>query len=247
MQRLAGVRRAAAAWACVPAMLLGLSGCNKDSDSQAPAAEPPANAAPTGAAGAAKAAPTPAPANPHAGAVAHGQGQAAAPPSTAPKRADGKTVLGGLAVAVPEGWTQEPVRSRMRKAQWKIDGEAGPAELVVYHFGQAGAGSVEKNLERWYGQFQQADGSPTKDAAEVTEKSVDGMRVTRVEVGGRYVAAVRPGANERHDIPEARMLAAIIDAADGSYYFKMVGPDSTVKSATAGFDSMLDSLSKNES
>lgn len=164
----------------------------------------------------------------------------AAAPAAAVALSQAPKSLGGVAVKVPEGWHEEAVGSPMRKAQWKIGGEA---ELVVYHFGAGGAGSVEKNLERWFGQFAQADGRPTRDVAEVRDETIAGVKVTRVSVGGRYVAQVRPGANERHDIADARMLAAIVEAADGAYYFKMVGPDAVVRGAEPGFDAMLASLS----
>jgi hypothetical protein len=224
-----------------------LAGCKDQPREQAqdqpaqPAAQPAQTAHP----------PTP---DPHAAAGAqavnpHGQGaMAPATGSVAPAAgqvtADGKRVLGAIAVAVPEGWKEQPVTSGMRRGHWKVDAEGGEAELIVYYFGQMGAGSVEKNLERWYGQFEQPDGRPSKEVAQTTEKTVADMKVTRVDVGGRYVAEVRPGGGQRHDVANARMLAAIVDAPDGAYYFKLVGPDPTVKAVAADFDSMIDSVAK---
>jgi hypothetical protein len=220
-------------------------GCSKEQAQEQPA-QPAAASQPTGA-------PSP---DPHgsAGAQAvnpHGQGVAmpaagSAAPPPGQTTADGKRVLGGIAVAVPEGWKEQPLTSGMRRGHWTMDAEGGQAELIVYYFGQAGAGSVEKNLERWYAQFQQPDGKPSKDVAQTTEKTVADMKVTRVDVGGRYVAEVRPGAGQRHDVANARMLAAIVEAPDGAYYFKLVGPDTTVKAVAAGFDGMLDSVAKTQ-
>lgn len=226
------------------------AGCSKE-QKQEPAKDPvkdPAAMAPSGdpqgSAGAAAV-------NPHGNAPAHGSVPAHGDPAAQPAApaagqttADGKRILGAIAVAVPEGWQEERVTSSMRRGQWKIGAADAPAELVVYYFGQAGAGSVEKNLERWYGQFEQPDGRPSKEAAQTTEKTVGDMKVTRVDVAGRYVAEVRPGAGERHDVASARMLAAIVEAPDGAYYFKMVGPDATVKAAAADFDKMLESMAK---
>jgi hypothetical protein len=130
----------------------------------------------------------------------------------------------------------------MRRAQWAVGAAPSAAELVAYHFGATGAGSVEANLARWFGQFEQPDGRPSKDAARVEQRTIAGLQVTRVEVSGRYVAEVRPGAQERHDQADAAMLAAIIQAADGAYYLKMVGPRATVEAARAGFDAMLASI-----
>lgn len=221
-----------------------LLGCAKDKNQAASQEQPAQPAAQTTGAP---------PVNPHAAdpaqaASPHGQGAQAAAGSAAPAPGqttpDGKRVLGAIAVAAPAGWKEEPVTSSMRRGQWKIDAEGGQAELVVYYFGQMGAGSVEKNLERWYGQFEQPDGKPSKEVAQTSEKTVADMKVTRVEVGGRYVAETRPGSGQRQDVPNARMLAAIVEAPDGAYYFKLVGPEATVKAATADFDGMLDSLAK---
>jgi hypothetical protein len=223
-----------------------LAGCSKEQAQEEPA-QPAAASQPASQ-------PATPSSNPHgsAGAQAvnpHGQGMAmpaagSAAPAAGQTTADGKRVLGGIAVAVPEGWKEQPLTSGMRRGHWTIDAEGGQAELIVYYFGQAGAGSVEKNLERWYAQFQQPDGKPSKDVAQTTEKTIAEMKVTRVDVGGRYVAEVRPGAGQRHDVPDARMLAAIVEAPDGAYYFKLVGPDASVKTVAAGFDGMLDSLAK---
>ena len=150
--------------------------------------------------------------------------------------------LGGISVQTPEGWREEKPSSSMRRGQWKIGSGDSELELVVFFFGSTGAGSVEKNLARWYGQFTQPDGSASKDAAKVNQKTVAGFPVTRVELGGRYVAEVRPGGGKRHDIPDYYMLAAIVEAKTGAYYFKMVGPEKAMMAARAGFDAMLDSV-----
>lgn len=240
-------------WRCASVGLLAAgvclsagAGCSKE-QKQDPAKDPAAmvpSGDPHGTAGAAAVNPhgdVPA----HGGAAAHGDASVQpGAPAAGQTTADGKRILGAVAVAVPQGWQEERVTSSMRRGQWKIDAAGGQAELVVYYFGQAGAGSVEKNLERWYGQFEQPDGRPSKEVAQTTEKTVGDLKVTRVEVGGRYVAEVRPGAGERHDVSSARMLAAIVEAPDGAYYFKMVGPDATVKAVAADFDKMLDSLAK---
>ncbi|ACY17706.1 hypothetical protein [Haliangium ochraceum] len=228
-------------------LALLLSGCSKEEKETAPAEAPAAQVPGNTAAAAAPANPhaaNPHAANPHASGDG-GPGMAAVPPAPAAKTTeDGKRILGSIAVAAPEGWTEEPVSSSMRRAQWKVEGEDGPAELVVYYFGQAGAGSVENNLARWYGQFEQADGRATKDVAKSEEKTIADMKVIHVDVSGRYVAAVMPGVAQKHDMPDARMLAAIVDAPDGAYYFKMVGPAKTMAKASEGFDAMLASMVK---
>lgn len=152
------------------------------------------------------------------------------------------TPLGSISVKAPLSWKSSPPKNNMRRAQWAIGEGDKAAELVVYYFGAGGAGTVEKNLDRWYGQFKQADGKPSKDAAKVEKKTFASMPTTIVELGGTFIAQVQPGAEERHNKSDHHMLAAIVEAGDGPYFLKMVGPSATVKSARAGFDAMLGSL-----
>jgi hypothetical protein len=151
---------------------------------------------------------------------------------------------GELSFDVPASWKAETPKSSMRKAQLKVaaaGGDSEPAEMVLFVFPQ-GAGTVEANIARWEQQFVGGDGGPAKARVEKTKgKNVD---VTRVEVAGRYVAAVVPGSDEKNNKADFRLLGAIVQTADNGYFFKMVGPDKTMKSARAGFDAMIASLSR---
>jgi len=151
---------------------------------------------------------------------------------------------GELAMKVPASWKKGRPTSSMRAAQLKIDparGDDDPAELVITVFAR-GAGTVEANVARWESQFAGADGKAPK--AEVVKKKGTNVDVTRVEVAGRYVAAVMPGSTEKNDRPNARLLGAIVQTDAAGYFFKLVGPDATVKSAAAGFDAMIASITK---
>jgi hypothetical protein len=55
-----------------------------------------------------------------------------------------------------------------------------------------------------------------------------------------------PGAPPAPEsIPGSRLVAAIVQAPSGSWFFKMTGPDETVKVAAAELDKMVDSASPN--
>lgn len=151
-------------------------------------------------------------------------------------------VLGGISLKAPTDWKETPPTSGMRKAQWTVDSGDKQAELVIYYFGEQGAGPVQQNLDRWFGQFSQADGKASKDIAKVETLTVAGLKATRVEVGGRYIAETSPGSNQRHDKPGYYLVGAIVEAPDGPYYLKLIGPEATTKSAAAGFDAMLQSI-----
>ncbi len=159
----------------------------------------------------------------------------------------GKTQdLGAITVRVPEDWKTERPSSSMRKAQYLLPGGAGDAHLVVYYFGQRQGGSVEDNLERWYGQFHQPDGTSSRDKARVSKREVSGMPVTIADISGTYAPSAMGRMMPAPDPePNCRMLAAIVESSKGSYFFKLTGPEETVKSWKGSFERFVDGIKKN--
>jgi hypothetical protein len=129
----------------------------------------------------------------------------------------------------PARWKKLAPTSEMRLVQYEVPGTE-PAECIVFFFGAAGGGTLEANLERWKGQFE-IEGTPSKTIEEVSK----GVFATVLDVSGRYVAPIRPGAPEKHDKPGWRMLAAVVLAPDGPVYLKLVGPKATIDSAAKEF------------
>jgi gluconolactonase len=90
-------------------------------------------------------------------------------------------------------------------------------------------GSIEANVARWEGQFSQPDGSPTK--AEVTEETVEGMKVTMVDISGSYIETMGGpfSGGKKVESPDFRVLAAIIETPEsGNYFVKLIGPKATI-------------------
>ena len=151
---------------------------------------------------------------------------------------------GEISFKVPASWKSETPKSSMRKGQFKIapaEGDADPAELLVFQFPN-GAGTVEANVERWEKMFVDGDGNPVK--ASVAKAKGSNLDAARVEVAGRYVAAVMPGSPEKYNKPHYRLLGAIVETDSNAYFFRMVGPEKTVKAAAPGFDAMIASMAK---
>ncbi len=149
---------------------------------------------------------------------------------------------GALTFQAPKAWKSERPSNAMRKAQIKVDpvqGDADPAELVVTAFA-GGAGSLDANVKRWEGQFTGEDGKTPK--AKVENKKGKNVEVSRVEVAGRYVAAMTPGQPGQNNKPNYRLLGAIVVTPESSYYFKLTGPDKTVASTSKEFDAMIESM-----
>ena len=152
---------------------------------------------------------------------------------------------GTLRFTAPAEWTVQSTSSSMRVAQYalpKIAGDAEDGELVVYFFGGTG-GSVDANIERWVGQMQQPDGKPSKDVARRSDRKVNGLAVTLLDISGTYTAEVRPGSTERHNKPGYRMRTAVVTTPKGPYFVKAVGPAKTIEHWNKALDGFIDSMS----
>jgi hypothetical protein len=149
-----------------------------------------------------------------------------------------------LTFTAPASWKTVPTSSSMRVAQFALPhapDDSQDAELVVYYFGGSG-GSVDANIQRWIGQMQQPDGRPSSTVAERSTRAVNGLAVTLVDVSGTYVAEMTPGSTERHNRPNFRLRAAVVETANGPYFIKLTGPARTVAAHETSFDQFLDSL-----
>ena len=122
----------------------------------------------------------------------------------------------------------------------EVDEEA--AEAVIFYFGEGQGGGVEANLERWFGQFEQPDGSSTRERATVETRELPDLALTVADVSGTYVASVRPGARERQNRPGYRMIAAIAEGEGGPWYIRVLGPEATVAGWEEDVDGFLASL-----
>ena len=148
----------------------------------------------------------------------------------------------GLRFSVPKTWERVPAPSDVRAAQYKIPGAGGAdGELILFYFGKDKGGSVQDNLDRWYGQFTRPDGKPSKDAAVLTIRTVNGLRVTTVDLTGTYTAMTGP-MQKAEPKSGYRMLGAIVEGADGPWFFKATGPDATMASAKGDFDALVLSI-----
>ena len=142
----------------------------------------------------------------------------------------------------PDGWISEQPSSSMRVAQYRLPGDAGDASLVVYFFGVGQGGSVEANLDRWIGQMKQPDGSSSREKAKTETTTVNGMKVTLLDVTGTYSAGdMTGGGGAAADKPNSRMRAGVIETNRGAYYIKLVGPEKTVSRWDSGFMAFINS------
>ena len=162
------------------------------------------------------------------------------PPPEAPQ--------GSLKFTAPSTWKETPVTSSMRKAQYtlpKAGSDSDDGQLIVFYFGKGQGGSTERNIERWQSMFTTADGKPVGgDAVKRRSTEVDGMKVTIIDVTGRFTDAPmgRPVAGPTTQ--DYRMLAAVVETEEGPWFFKAVGPTATMASHASEFDEFVKSVRK---
>ena len=152
-----------------------------------------------------------------------------------------RTEAAGLRFTVPSAWTRVPAASEMRAAQYKIPAAAGDhedGELVLFYFGKGQGGGTQENIDRWLGQLTQPDGSATKDSAITTIRTVHGLKVTEVDAGGTY-KGMGPSTEPK---PGYHMLAAVVEGADGPWFFKAIGPKATIVAAKPEFEALVQSV-----
>ena len=142
----------------------------------------------------------------------------------------------------PKSWTETQPSSSMRAAQYRLPGagEAGPATLAVFHFAGQGGGSVKANIDRWVGQFSLPGGGSAQEAAEITNKTVRGLKVHVVDVSGTYDPGTGMGAGKAKK--NHRMLAAIVETSAGLVFFKLVGAEKTVAEHRQEFGQFVESF-----
>ena len=149
---------------------------------------------------------------------------------------------GGLSWKPPSAWPADPHASQMRLATYRIPaarGDSEGGELGVFYFGRGEGGPATTNVDRWVHQF-----TPDAGAAKPSSRTetVNGIRVTRVTAEGTYASGMPGGPST----PKAHfsLLGAIAEGPDGNVFFKLVGPRSTVRAASAQFEALVRSLSR---
>jgi hypothetical protein len=133
----------------------------------------------------------------------------------------------------------------MRRAQYRVPGESGDGECVIYYFGPGQGGDAASNAERWAGQFTQPDGSDSRARMLSELVTVGDVEVLMVEVTGTYNSSMAMGG-PTESFPDYMLLGAIAQGTDANWFFKFTGPEDTVASQREAFAGMIYSLGRGE-
>jgi len=132
----------------------------------------------------------------------------------------------------------------MRRAQYKVPGDAGDGECVVFYFGPGQGGSAQANAERWASQFEPADGRSPLEAMSTRTLDVGGIQVLVVETRGTYHSGSMMGGPATEQKENWALLGAVVEGADSNWFFKFTGPQPTVEANREAFETMLKSVSR---
>ncbi len=169
---------------------------------------------------------------------AHGSDRPASGAPAGAVRVDGAAVsVAGLGFDLPAPFRSEPPASPMRLFQAAVAGEAGPAELVLFHFGAGQGGGVEANIERWLGQFERPAGSEPERGVFPS----GAFQVTWIDVSGTLLPSGM-GMGPTTPQPGSRLFGAVVEGDGGPWFFKLTGPEATVVTVREPLLGMLRAL-----
>lgn len=163
------------------------------------------------------------------------------------QKATDTKVLGPITVHVPKGWVEKTPTGSMRKMQYSLpraQSDAEDGEMAVFYFGRGQGGGVDQNIQRWIGQFTQPDGSPSQQKAKIEKRHVSGMPVTTLDIKGTYHAQSMMTPSPPQSKPGFRMIAAVVETPEGSYFFKLTGPEKTIAQWAGSFQQFINSIRK---
>ena len=149
-----------------------------------------------------------------------------------------------LTLRIPESWKQQRPTNSMRLAQFEIPavkGDKDPGELVFFYF-PGGAGGVKANLERWINQFDAKD----RKVKLTKGKSTQGNYFL-AEVTGAYNKSIGPPIRRQSKLfPGSKLLAAVLEVDNATYYIKLTGPEKTITSVATQFRRSFGATAKDE-
>jgi hypothetical protein len=150
-------------------------------------------------------------------------------------------VSGEPSYSVPDGWKEETPSGSMRKAQYRLPGAdgAGDAELAIFVF-PGGGGSVQANINRWIGQFKQPDGSDSMEKTDIKYIESHGLSVTLIYITGTHLKGTMGGP--KTELNNYAMVAAIVETSTDPWFFKTVGPETTINHWRPEFEKFVGTI-----
>ncbi len=148
-----------------------------------------------------------------------------------------KVTVENLTFTSPADWIDVPVTSPMRKATWRTSADADAAELSFFTFGKDQGGSVNQNIQRWFGQFSESATKGESATVVVNNRTITFARSEGTFTSGMPGGPVTP-------LPDYALCGAIIETESGLIFIKMTGPKITVQKLEKAFTEFVTNAAK---
>lgn len=147
--------------------------------------------------------------------------------------------IAGLEFHCPIEWQPVPISSSMRVAQFAVPPKPSEntherGEVVFFHFHPGDGGTVEANVRRWIGQFQE---SPEESDARTATEDITGIKVTFVAAQGTYNSGMPGGPTTPK--PNFALRGAILETPQGNVFVRFTGPRILVEENEELFTDMI--------
>ena len=151
-----------------------------------------------------------------------------------------------LAYTPPTDWLQQEPVSSMRHDQYELPGPGGndPATLAIF---KGIGGSVDSNIDRWKKQFIVPPNTAESNWDKQESKVVNQIPMHIVSVQGTYLKSRMPMMMDgpKIELKDYALLAVIAETNTGLWFFKVTGPQKTVKFWEKDFDTFIDTFRLN--
>ncbi len=147
--------------------------------------------------------------------------------------------IGNLRFVLPSLWKQENPSNSMRLAQFLLPGKDENARLVVF-FGIGG--TIKENLDRWYKQFENENLKGKANRPIEWIENINNFEVTFTFLEGTYLKSNMRMTGPIEKMKNYALLAAIVNAPDGKYYFKTTGSVDILNDQKENFNKFIRSI-----
>jgi hypothetical protein len=151
----------------------------------------------------------------------------------------------GVKINVPESWKSKDTNSNMHLMQFSIPKGAGDkddTEVSLWYFGLNGSGSINEIFQRWIDEFDAKDRK-----LKITTGTCPAGDYILMDISGtwdRKVPTPQGGLKIVHTT--GREIAVAVKGRQGDYFYRLMGPETTVAANVDAFRTAISADAKNE-
>ena len=134
----------------------------------------------------------------------------------------------------------------MRHDQYELPGPKG-SDLATLAIFKGIGGSVDSNIDRWKKQFIVPPNTAESNWTKQESKVINQIPVHIVSVQGTYLKSRMPMMMDgpKIELKDYALLAVIAETNTGLWFFKVTGPQKTVKFWEKDFDTFINTFRLN--